>query len=116
VDQPYRALQILPVGFEKISLIFLKINSSIFANICLYKACGNVYATNNVRIVGGIVANQGSWPSIAYIRWNYRGDYTLPTGVTVTASAGFACDGTLISTRKILTAGKIQIKSLFFYY
>ena len=76
------------------------------AIICLYIACGNVYATNNVRIVGGVVANQGSWPSIAYIRWTYRGDYTLPTGVTVTASAGSACDGTLISTRKILTAGK----------
>ena len=41
---------------------------------------------NKQRIVGGVVANQGSWPSIAYVRWNYRGDYTLPTGVTVTAS------------------------------
>jgi len=58
------------------------------------------------------VANQGSWPSIAYIRWNYRGDYTLPTGVTVTASVWSACDGTLISTRKILTAGKNDKKCL----
>ena len=30
----------------------------------------------------------------------------LPSGVTSTASAGFACDDTLILTRKILKAGK----------
>jgi len=58
--------------------------------------------------VGGIVATQGSWPSIAYIIWNYKADYTLPSGVTVTYTApGSSCGGTLITTRKILTAGKL---------
>jgi hypothetical protein len=70
-------------------------------------ACGTVNFGNNVKIVGGIVATQGSWPSIAYIRWNYKADYRLPTGVTVTyTSPTSSCDGTLITTRKILTAGK----------
>jgi hypothetical protein len=73
------------------------------------KACGNVYVSNNVRITGGQVANQGSWPSIAYFTWNYKGDYILPTGVTVTVTANqVSCQGTLISTRKIITAGLRQ--------
>ena len=60
-----------------------------------------------MKIVGGIVANQGSWPSIAYINWKYKGDYLLPTGDVVIVTTGtLACDGTLISTKKILTAGR----------
>ena len=52
------------------------------------------------------MANQGSWPSIAFIRWNFKANYRLPTGLTVTyTSPTYSCDGTLISTRKILTAG-----------
>ena len=70
------------------------------------KACGLVYANNNVKIVGGIAANQGSWPSIAFITWKYRAYYTLPTGVTVLVSSAIQCDGTLISTTRVLTAGK----------
>jgi hypothetical protein len=59
-----------------------------------------------VKIVGGIAANQGSWPSIAFITWSYKAYYSLPTGVTVLVSTGSRCDGTLISTTKVLTAGK----------
>ena len=81
-----------------------------FSIIIIFKECGNVYATNNVKIVGGIVANQSSWPSIAYIRWNYRGIYLLPNGAKVRISSWLACEGALISTRKILTAGKNQNK------
>jgi hypothetical protein len=59
-----------------------------------------------VRIVGGVSANQGSWPSIALVIWNFKGYYLLPTGVTVLVTAGVQCDGTLISTTRVLTAGK----------
>ncbi len=59
-----------------------------------------------MKIVGGIAANQGSWPSIAFITWKYKGYYTLPTGVTVLVSSAIQCDGTLISTTRVLTAGK----------
>ncbi len=69
-------------------------------------ACGTVNFGNNVKIVGGVVATQGSWPSIAYIIWSYKAKYLLPTGVTVTITTSSLCDGTLITTRLILTAGK----------
>ncbi len=73
-----------------------------------FKVCGNFYVTNNLKIVGGIVANVGSWPSIAYMNWNYKGTYLLPTGVRVSVNVPtIACAGTLISKRHILTAGKI---------
>ena len=58
-----------------------------------------------MRIVGGVVANQGSWPSIAFVSWNYKASYKLPTGVTVVVTTGSSCDGTLIETNKVLTAG-----------
>ena len=64
---------------------------------------------NNVKIVGGVEATQGSWPSIAFIIWRYKADYLLPTGVTVTVTTSSSCDGTLITTRKILTAGKQKL-------
>ena len=67
-----------------------------------------------MRINGDNVANQGSWPSIAYFTWNYKGDYILPTGVTVTVIANqISCQGTLISTRKIITSGSKKIKITF---
>jgi hypothetical protein len=65
-----------------------------------------------VKIVGGIVANQGSWPSIAYVKWKFTGDFLLPTGVTVTVTSGASCGGTLISTRKILTAGIFDFRNI----
>ncbi len=65
-----------------------------------------------MKIVGGIVANKGSWPSIAYVKWNFMGDFSLPTGVTVTVTWGASCGGTLISTRKILTAGIFDFRNI----
>ncbi len=69
-------------------------------------ACGTVNFDNNVKIVGGIVATQGSWPSIAYIIRSYKADYLLPSGQIYRYNVRFSCDGTLITTRLILTAGK----------
>ena len=72
-------------------------------------ACGTVNFGNNVKIVGGIVATQGSWPSIAYIEWRYKADFLLPSGQIYPYKYASACDGTLITTRKILTAGKHKL-------
>ncbi len=58
-----------------------------------------------MKIVGGVVANRGSWPSIAFVSWNYKASYKLPTGVTVTVTTGSNCGGTLIARDKVLTAG-----------
>ena len=94
-------------------LLFL----SIFLKIILYKikqnqaACGTVNFGNNVKIAGGIEATQGSWPSIAYIEWNYKANYSMPDGETYTYTAPmFPCGGTLITTRIILTAGKHKLE------
>jgi hypothetical protein len=94
------------------NLLFLWAN---FINNSIKKqkqaACGTVNFANNVKIVGGVVATQGSWPSIAYIRWSYKANYRLPSGQIYPYEATFACDGTLITTRKILTAGKHKLDS-----
>ncbi len=66
-----------------------------------------------MKIVGGIVANQGSWPSIAYVNWKFKGNFLLPTGVTVIVTTPtYSCGGTLISTRKILTAGIFYFRKI----
>ena len=53
------------------------------------------------------MANQGSWPSIGYLTFVYTFDQLLQTGVTITlrVTKSSLCDATLISTRKVLTAG-----------
>ncbi len=58
-----------------------------------------------MKIVGGVVANRGSWPSIAFVSWNYKASYTLPTGVTVIITTGSNCGGTLIARNRVLSAG-----------
>ncbi len=61
-------------------------------------------ATSNLKIVGGITAIEGSWPSIAFIIWNYKADFLLPNGVTLTEVFKSYCGGTLIDRKTILTA------------
>ena len=96
-----------PFNFVQIGFISVLIFYYLSLDSTSSTSCGLVSATNNVKIVGGVVATQGSWPSIAYIRWSYKANYKLPTGVTVAYTSGYiSCDGTLISTRKILTAGE----------
>jgi secreted trypsin-like serine protease len=80
------------------------------------QTCGVVNFPNNVKIVGGVIANQGSWPSIAYISWNYKAYYQLPTGVIVLVTASKQCDGTLIATNKVLTAAHCIPTSVRFSY
>ena len=57
--------------------------------------------------MGGVVANQGSWPSIGYLTFVYTFDQLLQTGgnTTLRVTKSSLCDATLISTRKVLTAG-----------
>ncbi len=71
---------------------------------------------NNLKIIGEVSAVPGSWPSIAYIMFNYKSNYLLPIGVTVLVTAQSYCAGTLISTRKILTAAHCIPTSITFTY
>ena len=87
----------------------------------IHKECGQSFTSSNVqrsnlKIVGGKVATQGSWPSIAYLVWNYKGNFTLPTGVNVTVTRRSFCDGTLISTRKVLTAAHCIPTTISYMY
>jgi V8-like Glu-specific endopeptidase len=80
------------------------------------KECGKVFASQNVKIVGGVTATPNSWPSIAYLEFNYRQNYRLPTGITVQATFGSACGGTLIDRQTVLTAAHcIQRTGQFTY-
>jgi secreted trypsin-like serine protease len=78
--------------------------------------CGQYFVNSNIKIVGGVVAVPGSWPSIAYVVWSYTGYYILPTGVEVIVTANLYCDGTLYDTRKILTAAHCIPTTVTFTY
>ena len=67
--------------------------------------CGQTFSNRSVsKIVGGVEAIPGSWPSIAYIVWNYKTDY-VPQGETLPQTVWYNSfmAGTLIDTRRILT-------------
>jgi secreted trypsin-like serine protease len=82
-----------------------QVPSTISTNFSLSSnQCGQWFTDNNIRIVGGIVANAGSWPSIAYIRWSYTANVVTSGGITKTLSISYSCDGTLIARDLILTA------------
>ena len=96
--------------------LWLVLYKNLKKNIC-QKACGLAYTSSNLKLIGGTVANAYSWPSIAFIQWNFKGNYLLPTGVTVTVTAyTVSCDGTLIDTRKILTAAQCIPTAVVFSY
>ena len=63
--------------------------------------CGKVYTAPNLKIVGGTNAAANSWPSIAYIKFNYRGTYSVG-GTRVTYNFASACGGTLIDRQVII--------------
>ena len=60
------------------------------------------YFKNNLKIIGGIEAVPFSWPSMAYIQWNYKATYNLSnTNQTLTFNG--SCGGSLIDRQTILT-------------
>ena len=67
--------------------------------------CGLVFAQQNL-IVGGITATAHSWPSIAYLRFDYATDITIGS-ITKIATQIYACAATLISRKILITAGSL---------
>ena len=58
--------------------------------------CGQVFSQQNLKIVGGTDAVAYSWPSMAYIKFDYKENYSLSSGLSVSYSFSGACGGTLI--------------------
>ena len=69
-----------------------------------------------MKIVGGTTATANSWPSIAYVKWNYQGTYRVSSGASVTYSFSAACGGTLIDRQTILTAAHCIPSTVSFTY
>ena len=72
-------------------------------------ACGVVYYDNNlaVKIIGGKVANEKSWPWMTFITFDYIiPEITVPSTNVVLKnySYSFTCGGTLINRYTVLTA------------
>lgn len=67
------------------------------------KVCGKTSNPSNVKIVGGVEANDHSWPAEVYIYMNFKGTYQIDDkNVTIIQSS--SCGGTLIDEFTVLTA------------
>ena len=65
--------------------------------------CGLTYAKINLKIVGGIDAAPYSWPSLAYIEFNYKAQIRIKKHYWKTFPIRASCGGTLIDRVTILT-------------
>ena len=69
-----------------------------------------------MKIVGGNTAVANSWPSIAYVKWNYKAKYSVSSGTSMTYVFSGTCGGTLIDRHTILTAAHCIQTSVKFKY
>lgn len=80
--------------------------------------CGLSYSKPNIlnnKIVGGVAVQPGSWPSYAYVVFNYKANVFLDDikqFVTITHST--FCGGSLIDVKTIMTAAHCVIKKKIF--
>ena len=98
-------------------------NSLAIYLLIFCQECGVVYFEENLRIVNGIPATPHSWPAQAYLEFEYYvANYSLrhknstEDMVFIDKSVGFACGGTLINRRTIMTAAHCIVKSFDFNY
>ena len=85
-------------------------------NFLKHSECGKTFAVNNLRIVGGSTAIPNSWPSMAYVKFNYKATFLSPQGVKLTYTFSSSCGGTLITRNKVLTAAHCIPSSVIYNY
>ena len=73
--------------------------------------CGRVYTD---KLTNGDRTH--SWPSIAYITWNYKANIFLPNGIKLNIKSSQYCEGTLIDLHRILTAASCVPNFIRFDY
>ena len=82
----------------QIEFINRKTNKIFNVEDCKKTECGISNYQNNLKIVGGSLANPNSWPASALIRICFKGSCYL-------------CGGTLISLTSVLTASHCMLSS-----
>jgi V8-like Glu-specific endopeptidase len=73
------------------------------------------YTADIIRIVGGTTAVAHSWPSIAYILFNYQAVITIG-GVNRSISESSLCGGTLLDLTTVLTAAHCIVNTISYTY
>ena len=80
--------------------------------------CGLTYVEPNLvnlKIVGGSIAEEHSWPAHTLVRQDYIGSWILGD-VYVTLKFYFSCGGTLINRHTILSAAHCKSTQYFYKY
>ncbi|CAF1021331.1 unnamed protein product [Brachionus calyciflorus] len=77
--------------------------------------CGQFDSAPNVKIVGGIEATRNSWPSMAFIKFDYKFDAITSSNQKIVESINDGCVGTLIDQTTVLTAAQCIQREFFSY-
>ena len=67
--------------------------------------CGLVSTKHNAKIVGGVEAVAYCWPALVYINFNYTQEVYMGNGLMQNYTFSYACAGSVIDRKTILTAG-----------